>query len=64
MRSIWSLQSHGSLKSHRVLTIEVLPTTRTIVTALGKCNADPEPDARRIMEMWAEQQGLGIDGQV
>jgi hypothetical protein len=52
------------LESHRVVTIEVLPKTRTIVTALGKRNSDPEPEARRIMELWAEQQGLEIDRDV
>ena len=58
--SIWSLRCHGSLESHRVLTIEVLPTTRMIITAQGKCNSEPKPDARSVMEMWAAQQGLEI----
>ena len=58
--SIWSLRCHGSLESHRVLTIEVLPTTRMIITALGKCNSDPKPDARSVMEKWAEQERLEI----
>ena len=58
--SIWSLRCHGSLESHRVLTIEVSPTNRTIVTALGKCNSDPKPGVRSVMEMWAEQERLEI----
>ena len=31
-----------------------------IVTAQGKCNSEPKPDARSVMEMWATQQGLEI----
>lgn len=58
--SIWSLRCHGSLESHQVLTMEVIPEERKIVTALGKCNSPPKPDARGIMEKWAEQEGLTI----
>ena len=59
--SIWSLRCHGSLEAHRVLTIEVEPTTRKVVTALGKCNSFPDPEDRLVMEMWAEAEGLEID---
>ena len=41
--SIWSMQCHGSLESHRVLTIEVIPKEREIVTALGRYNSEPKP---------------------
>lgn len=58
--SIWSLQCHGTLSVQRVLTIEVLPATRTIVTALGTCNTRPRSHARTMMEMWAQQEGLKI----
>lgn len=58
--SIWSLQAHGSLETHRVLTIEVDPATRRIVTALGNCNSSPDAEARQVMEMWAEQEELEI----
>ncbi len=58
--SIWSLRRHGSLQSQRLLTIEVDPKTRTIVTARGHCNASPQPDVRRIMEIWAQQAHLSI----
>jgi hypothetical protein len=43
-----------------MLTIEVDPLDRTIVTELGNCNSAPKPAARRIMEMWAEQEKLEI----
>lgn len=58
--SIWSLRCHGSLQSHRILTIEVLPSNQLIFTALGKCNQSPTAEAREMMEMWAEQEGLKI----
>jgi hypothetical protein len=58
--SIWSMSRHGSLESHRVLTIEVIPATRTIVRALGSCNGPPQRDARKMMQMWAQREGLGI----
>jgi hypothetical protein len=54
------MQCHGSLDSHRVLTIQVLPATRKIITALGRCNTRPRPDARQVMTMWAEKEGLEI----
>jgi len=58
--SIWSLKCHGSLESHRMLTIEVDPKDRMIVTALGNCNSAPKAAARKIMGMWAEQEKLKI----
>ncbi len=58
--SLWSLQSHGSLTSRRVLTIEVNSALRAIVTALGWCNSRPREDARQVMGMWARQERLRI----
>jgi hypothetical protein len=60
LTSIWSMQCHGSLESHHVLTIQVDASQRRIVRALGKCNSPPKSDARQIMEMWAQQEGLTI----
>ncbi|MCA9069426.1 MAG: PcfJ domain-containing protein, partial [Planctomycetaceae bacterium] len=58
--SIWSLRCQGALESQRVLTIEVDPEARMIVTALGECNSLPKPNARTVMELWAEAEGLKI----
>lgn len=60
--SIWSMRRGGTLHHQHVLTIEVDPTKRQIVTALGKRNARPKPlsESRRIMEKWAHQEGLDI----
>jgi hypothetical protein len=58
--SIWSMRCHGSLESHRVLTIQLVPATRTIVRALGSCNRPPKRDARQMLHMWAKREGLGI----
>ncbi len=58
--SIWSLRCHGTLSTHRVLTIEVNPQEKQIVTALGNCNSRPKPEARKIMATWASQQHLTI----
>lgn len=60
LTSIWSLQCHGSLESHHVLTIQVDASQRRIVRALGKCNTRPRADARHVMERWAKQEGLSF----
>lgn len=61
LSSIWSLRSHGLYTDHRELTIEVRPRTKSIVTALGRCNTSPKPEARKIMEQWAAEQDLKIE---
>lgn len=58
--SIWSLQCEGSLERARLLTIQVLPRDRRIVTALGRCNTRPKPESRHIMERWAASENLEI----
>jgi hypothetical protein len=58
--SIWSMRSHGLHTSQRVLTIEVKPARRLIVQARGKCNARPQSEARAVMKMWAQANGLAI----
>ena len=58
--SIWSMKSVGSLSEQRRLTIEVDPSQRLVRTALGYCNRSPEKDARNVLELWAEREGLRI----
>ena len=48
--SIWSMRRGGAFEMRRELTIEVDPKSRRIVTALGRRNSRPRPEARRIME--------------
>ncbi len=58
--SIWSLKRHGLYQAHRVLTIELDPQSREVVTALGKQNSSPTTMARRVMERWAQRNQLSI----
>lgn len=58
--SIWSMRHEGILDGDRVLTIEVRPRSRRIVTALGYCNRRPRPDERRVLETWAGRAGLTV----
>lgn len=62
--SIWSMMTHGTLTSRRVLTIEVEPRTRRIVQARGRCNIAPTPEARRVMLQWADREGLSVASSV
>ena len=56
--SIWSMVCHSRLGQEHVLTIEIDPSTRTIVQAKGKSNSPPSPATRRIMRKWAEKKCL------
>ncbi len=58
--SIWSLRRHTFMGDQRVLTIEIQPETRTIVTALGKCNSCPTEESRAVLRHWAEEENLRI----
>lgn len=58
--TIWSLRSHGLTSDRRVLTIELNPKQRRVVTALGYRNRRPSADARRVMERWARLNHLSV----
>jgi hypothetical protein len=58
--SIWSMMCHSRLGQQHVLTIEIDPSTRTIVQAKGKGNMPPSPDARKIMQKWAAEKYLTV----
>lgn len=64
LSSIWSLKEHTDTGSKRLLTIEVDPDERRIVTALGWQNRRPDRVARRIMNHWADVAGLQISALV
>lgn len=64
MTSIWSMQCHGALESHRVLTIEVDPQDRRIKTARGFCNRRPQKRHFAVLSRWAAEADLKIDTRV
>jgi PcfJ-like protein len=58
--SIWTLEVETFEGASKILTIEVLNTTRAICQARGKCNMLPGDKHRGIMRRWAEQAGLTL----
>jgi hypothetical protein len=56
--SIWSMKLDDGVRRRRILTIEVDPATRTIWQAKGKRNRDPDTIAVRVLNRWAEKEGL------
>jgi len=59
--SIWSMRVEHDEVQKRVLTIEVLPATRTIRQAKGKSNSTPSHAAMRVLTLWAKRAGLKFD---
>jgi PcfJ-like protein len=59
--SIWSMRLEVAGRRHRVLTIEVDPRTRTIRQARRHHDALPTETQRRILGLWARQEGLTIE---
>jgi len=55
-----SLRVRGVLTEHRRLTIEVVPLSRRIVTALGPCNRLPKDEERFVLEQWAREARLTL----
>jgi hypothetical protein len=63
--TIWSLTcSDSQSQCRRELTIEVNPKNRKIVQAKGRRNSVPTVEARRIMLLWASEEGLEVAGYV
>lgn len=62
--SIWSMRVETKEVQKRVLTIEVQPKTRLICQAKGRANTAPCPISHRILQLWAVQAGLQIDGSI
>ena len=60
--SIWSMQVQKGERRSRVLTIEVVPTTRTIRQAKGKRNSPPCRPAMEMLRQWAYREGLKFEG--
>jgi hypothetical protein len=62
--SIWSMKICEDEQSKRVLTIQVSPTSRTIVQAKGRKNAPPDDRSWAILQKWAEQERLVLSSRV
>jgi hypothetical protein len=60
--SIWSMKVQEGERRRRVLTIEVLPRTKTIWQSKGKRNSPPTDEAKTLLERWADQEGLTFRG--
>jgi hypothetical protein len=59
--SIWSLTRSDRLQQcRRELTIEVDPRKGEVVQARGMRDARPASEARRVMLLWAAQEGLNV----
>lgn len=56
--SIWSLEMHNHEGSHRILTVEVRLSSKTICQARGKRNVLPDIKSKDILRRWASEQGL------
>ena len=58
--TIWSMRAKATDRYQRVLTVEVDPKHRAIVTALGHNNRAATPDERKVLKIWAEQESLRV----
>jgi hypothetical protein len=62
--SIWSMKVKNRSGRHRVLTIEVNLATGTVCQVRGRRNRLPRADERKVVERWAAQEGMVVDGSV
>jgi hypothetical protein len=62
--SIWTLEVESFEGKRKILTIEVLNSTRAICQARGKCNALPGAKLRAILSRWAAQAGLQVGSHI
>jgi hypothetical protein len=60
--SIWSMCVESRHGQRRALTIDVDLPTRSIWQVRGKCNRPAAASERAIIERWAAQEGLKVDG--
>jgi hypothetical protein len=59
--SIWSMKVQRQGGIQRAVTIEVNRESRAIVEVRGKCNRLPNPEERRILDLWAAENGLKVE---
>lgn len=62
--SIWSMKICEEEQSKRVLTIQVSPSSRTILQAKGRKNAPPDDRSWAMLQKWAEQERLVLSSGV
>jgi hypothetical protein len=58
--AIWSVQVEAGRRMQRAITVEVRPQNRTVIQARGKCNRLPNHDERKVLELWARENGLTV----
>lgn len=58
--SIWAIEERTEGALHKLLTVEVRNDLQRVVQAQGKCNADPCPQARSVLERWARGAKLEL----
>lgn len=56
--SIWSMKVQQGEQRRRVLTIQVVPSTKMIWQAKGRANAAPSHQANTVLRLWAGREGL------
>jgi hypothetical protein len=59
--SIWSMRFEDGDRRFRVMTIEVDPSTRTIIQARRRGNAPPNEKALGVLRRWAGREGLRLE---
>jgi hypothetical protein len=64
LKSIWTLEVDSFEGRAKLLTIEVLNSSRSIVQARGKCNILPTQKILTIVRRWAAQSGLTVSNYV
>jgi hypothetical protein len=59
--AIWSMTlQEGKGDKSNLLTLEVSISTNTIVQIRGKCNRMPTDVEMKVINRWADKEGLGI----
>jgi hypothetical protein len=58
--SIWTMESRDLLRTRPLLTIEITPSTKTIVQIKGFKNRDPRENELAIIRQWAAREALSL----
>jgi hypothetical protein len=59
--SIWSMKIEEGGYRSRAVTIELENATRTVVQVRGKCNRYPDEEELAVLQVWASENGLGVE---
>ncbi|MEO1616480.1 MAG: PcfJ domain-containing protein [Planctomycetota bacterium] len=58
--SIWTLEKRTRERLQKCLTVEVVPSLRTIIQARGKCNRLRTPQEENVLHRWCQSEGLTL----